>query len=84
MHSSYIFAFSMVPRRRAWQVAILEQVKVGNKEPFELPWQMSWGQKDVFDIDLQAMVQTNTRNRSQRAIRPVSEIVGFGSQPAAI
>ena len=79
-----MFAFSMVPRRREWQEAILEQVKVGNKEPFELPWQMSWGTQALFDFDLQAMVQTNTRNGSQRAIRPVSEIVGFGSQPAAI
>ena len=79
-----MFAFSMAPRRREWQEAILEQVKVGNKEPFELPWQMSWGRQTLFDIDLQAMVQTNTRNWSQRAIRPVSEIVGFGSQPAAI
>ena len=74
----------MVPRRREWQEAILEQVKVGNKEPFELPWQWSWGKKDLFEIDLQAMVQTNTPNKTQRAIRPVSEIVGFGAQPAAI
>ena len=77
MHSSYMFAFSMVPRRREWQEAILDEVKAKNKKPFELPWQWGWGKnKALYEIDLQAMVQTNTQSNTQRAIRPVFEIVG--------
>ena len=65
----------MVPRRREWQEAILDEVKAKNKMPFELPWQWGWSKKELYKIDLQAMVQTNTSSGNPRAIRPVFEIV---------
>ena len=71
-----MFAFSTVPRRREWQEAIIAQAIAKNQEPFELPWQWGWGRKDLYDIDLKAMVQTNTQSKNQPAIRPAFEIVG--------